>query len=103
MGMSAPELLRRFEKSPSRIAAVGTLVRIDCPLPQPEPFVAHKKECLVLDYPPTDIGAELILRERRSGNSGAVVEESVGVQNLIPKELVGRCRETRWCRISKSC
>ena len=60
------------------------------PLPQPEPFVAHKEERLVLDHPPTDIGAELILRERRSGNSGAVVEESVGVQNLIPKELVGR-------------
>ena len=54
-----------------------------------ETLVAEKEERPVLHHRPADVGAELILREGRPLDMGAVVEEGIGVEDFVAQEVIG--------------
>ena len=62
-------------------------------LPLAIALIGGEEENAVLDDRAADIGAPLVLDERRCPDAAGVVEEGVGIKNLVPQELVGRAME----------
>ena len=88
MGISAPAALRTFEKSPPRIASVGTEYTYEAPWRSRKPSQPKKKKVLSFDDRPAHVGAVLILRERGALTPALLLKKVFAFSDTVAEEFV---------------